>query len=451
MRHKPITAFALVLATVLGSVVLGTDRNKLAAGAAAVQIDPPIGIVMSGYGARQGVSTGTIDELRAKILVLEGEERAVALVTLDLIGPFPDAQLEEIRSRVRRSVGVEDVIFNVSHTHSGPMLRQEDPDPWQVKAVRDVGDAIERAWRGREPVRLGVGQGAVSIGHNRLYHMSRGEGRMLWRNETKIRTSPVDRTVMVLRLDRMDGTPLAVAVNYACHPVVLGPENLEYSADYPGEMMRIVGSALPGDPVVLFIQGAAGDINPYYDKTPPAHNGVGLMKETGRALATEVLRVVDAIQPRVVTDPDLRFTRSMLTFRGRWNREKVMARFEGREIPESMKRRLERMLRDSYEAPVAMLLLNREFAFVGVPAEIFVDYQIEMRERVPDIPIFFGGYTDGSLAYIPTIRGAVNGGYGASDATVVLELGAGNRMIDEAVIRLGYWTGKLRPEPDTPR
>jgi neutral ceramidase len=109
------------------------------------------------------------------------------------------------------------------------------------------------------------------------------------------------------------------------------------------------------------------------------------------------------------------------------------------------------MLRDSYDAPVTTLLLNRDFAFVGVPAEIFVDHQIALRERVPDIPIFFGGYTDGSLAYIPTILGAVSGGYGASDATVILELGAGNRMIDHAVIQLGYWTGRLKPEPETPR
>jgi neutral ceramidase len=452
MKYKSLNALAaLALVGALGSGLLAADRSELSAGVATVRIDPPTGITMAGYGARQGVSTGTLDELSARVLVLEGEERAVALVTLDLISVFPDPQLEEIRSRVRHSVGVEDVIFNASHTHSGPSLKQEAPDPWQAKAVLDVGAAIEQAWRNRQPVRLGVGQGSVSIGHNRLYLMSRGEGRMLWRNETRMRTSPVDRTVLVLRLDRMDGTPLAVVVNYACHSVVLGPENLEYSADYPGEMRRFVASSLDGDPVVLFIQGAAGDVNPYYDKTPPAHAGVRRMKQTGRMLATEVLRVLNTIQPRAVIDPDLRFTRSMLTFRGRWNREKVMARFEGREISEGMRRRLERMFRDNYEAPVSILLLNREFAFVGVPGEIFVDYQIELRERVPDLPVFFGGYTDGNLAYIPTIRAAVSGGYGASDATGVLELGAGSRMIDEAVIRIAYLTGKLRSEPDSPR
>ena len=52
-------------------------------------------------------------------------------------------------------------------------------------------------------------------------------------------TFPVDPTVGVIRIDRGDGTPLAILVNYACHPVVFGPDNLDYSADYPSEMMTI--------------------------------------------------------------------------------------------------------------------------------------------------------------------------------------------------------------------
>ena len=29
----------------------------------------------------------------------------------------------------------------------------------------------------------------------------------------------------------------------------------------------------------------------------------------------------------------------------------------------------------------------------------------------------------------------------------ISKLGAGSRMIDTAIIRLGYWTGKLQPKP----
>ena len=108
---------------------------------------------------------------------------------------------------------------------------------------------------------------------------------MFWRNETKVSTTfPVDPTVGVIRVDRGDGTPLAVMVNYACHPVVLGPENLEYSADYPSEMRRYLEEQMGHGVMAFFLQGAPGDINPYYDKTPLGDDAVNLMRETGRKL-----------------------------------------------------------------------------------------------------------------------------------------------------------------------
>jgi hypothetical protein len=42
-----------------------------------------------------------------------------------------------------------------------------------------------------------------------------------------------------------------VLVNYACHPAVLGRDNLEYSADYVGVMARTVEEAVgPGERMV---------------------------------------------------------------------------------------------------------------------------------------------------------------------------------------------------------
>lgn len=448
------TRFALLPGLLLMAGFLAgspVEAKDLMAGTARVEIRPPLNITMAGFSARKGNSDGVLDYPQAKVLVLEGKERSVALVTMDLIGIFPDFQIDALRARVAKSCGIADVIFNCSHTHSGPTVEPQNPLPWQNTAVEEIGSAVERAWSSRVPARLGIGRGSVFIAHNRLYYMSDGSGKMLWRNETKIRTSPVDPTVMLLRVDRMDGSPLVVVVNYACHPVVLGPENLKYSADYPGEMMRMVESSLPGNPMCMFVQGAAGDLNPYYDKMPINQNAVGLMQETGRTLGAEVLRVARDISTKPAPDPDIRVSRDVLQFRGRWNKEKFMARFGNQPVSEAIKARIERMFRGSYDAPLAMLLVNRDFAFVGVPAEIFVDFQIEMRERVPDIPILFGGYTNGNLAYIPTIKGAVDGGYGANETGAVLEVGAGDRLIDHAVIQLGYWTGKLKSAPETPR
>ena len=441
------------ITTVLALMALGTASaagKELQAGGATVELKPPEGMLMAGYGARTGVSKGVLDPLNAKILVFEGKHKAVALVTLDLVGVLPIPQLDEIRARVKLSSGIDDVIFNASHTHSGPYI-VEKPPAWQVKAAADIAAGIESAWKARQPARLGIGTGAVSMGHNRLFYMSDGHGKMLWRNETRIPTSPVDPTVMVLRVDGDDGKPIAVVVNYACHAVVLGPENLQYSADWPGEMKRTVEAAYPGA-VCLFVQGGAGNINPYYDKTPLIENAVGLMRETGRAVGREVIRVMPAITTRAVPDVEMKIEREAIDFPGRWNREKVL---NGVGVPVEQlafdtRNRIERATAPVYKAQVTTLLVGREFAFVGVPAEIFVDYQTDIRSRVRDFPILFGGYTNGNLGYVPTIKAAVDGGYGASQIGAFIAVGAGNRMIDAAVVRLGYWTGKLKDRVATP-
>ena len=204
---------------------------------------------------------------------------------------------------------------------------------------------------------------------------------------------------MVLRVDAEDGKPLAILVNYACHAVVLGPENLQYSADYPGEMRRVVESAYPGA-VCLFIQGGAGNINPYYDKTPIVEDAVALMRETGRTLATEVLRVTSGIKPHAVPDSDLRVATETLQFKARFDRKKVLATTDPQHLTLSGRLHIEAATRGPYEAPITTMLLGREFAYVGVPCEIFVDYQIDIRERFRDFPIIFAGYTNKNLGYV---------------------------------------------------
>ena len=437
----------LVFLLYLGSgLVADLDAQSLTAGAARVLINPPLNLPMAGYGARQGVSQGVLDDLQAKVLVLGGKENSVAFVTMDLIGVFPDSQQEQLRSRVRDSVGIQDIIFSCSHTHSGPSLKGENPDTWQKDLVERIGTAIEDAWKSRQSAKIGSGAGQAFIGHNRLYYKRLGGGKMLWRNETKIRTSPVDPTVMVVRLDRQDGSPLALIVNYACHPVVLGPENLHYSADYPGEMMRMVESSLDRS-ICFFVQGAAGDINPYYDKTPPSQGGVELMRETGRELGKEVLRVARSIITKAMAEPKIKSWREPLQLRGRWNEEEVLARLRAMNASDANLSRVGKRFRQTYSAPLTLALIGNEVGFVGTPAEIFVDYQIEIRERWRDFPLVFAGYTNGSVGYVPTIQGAVDGGYGASELGAFVEVGAGDMMIDRAVIQLARWTGKLKDKP----
>ena len=69
-----------------------------------------------------------------------------------------------------------------------------------------------------------------------------------------------DPTLTVVRLDGEDDRPVATIVHYACHPIILGPDNTYVTPEYPGIVKRVVEAALGGH--CLFVQGACGDVGP---------------------------------------------------------------------------------------------------------------------------------------------------------------------------------------------
>ncbi|HEY6391888.1 MAG TPA: hypothetical protein VIX89_11460 [Bryobacteraceae bacterium] len=419
------------------------------AGVAKANLDPPTGLPMAGYGVRY--STGTLDPLEARVLALSDGTRTIAFVTLDLCFPFDPPIMDEIRRAVRGRV--DEVIFHASHTHSGPTY-SEAPEAAQ-HAIPRVAGAIEAASRSMVAARIGNGWGQIYLGFNRRYLLPDGSVQMFWRNETKVSTTfPVDPTVGVIRIDRRDGTPLAVLVNYACHPVVLGPENLNYSADYPSEMRRYIEQEMGGGVMAFFLQGAPGDINPYYDKTPLIEDAVGMMKQTGRLLGVEAVRVAKAVTTRTPGNLRIQSKTVVLSVANRWDLDKLRAVLRDRYHIEGG--RAARLLREHMEMPVTTLLLNfsspeHNLAFVGMPGEPFVEFQMQLRAKSPVRNSFLLGYTNGYFAYFPTIAAAVRGGYGADSTVVPSEVGTGERMLNTGLISIYELLGMLSERPGAAR
>jgi hypothetical protein len=419
------------------------------AGVAKADLDPPTGLPMAGYGVRY--STGTLDPLEARVLVLSDGNRTIAFVTLDLCFPFDPPVMDEIRRAVRGSV--DEVIFHASHTHSGPTY-SEAPEAAK-HAIPRVADAIGAAARSMVAARIGSAWGQIYLGFNRRYLLPDGSVQMFWRNETKVSTTfPVDPTVGVIRVDRLDGTPLAVLVNYACHPVVLGPENLNYSADYPSEMRRYVEQEMGSGVMAFFLQGAPGDINPYYDKTPLIEDAVGMMKQTGRLLGVEAVRVARTVTTRTPGSLRIQSKTVVLSVANRWDLDKLRAVLRDRYHIEGG--RATRLLRERMEMPVTTLLMSfsspdQNLAFVGMPGEPFVEFQMQLRAKSPVRNSFLLGYTNGYFAYFPTIAAAVRGGYGADSTVVPAEVGTGERMLNTGLISIYELLGMLSDRPGVAR
>jgi len=432
-------------------IAASAQAAGLKAGVAKVEITPPLGEKMWGYFDRQAGAQGTLDPLFARVLVLEAGEKRWALVVLDLGRTFGPAQLERLRETARRSSGISSVLVQATHTHAGPVILDEYPGnavpAWETVALEKIAKAIDEARQRAVDAKLGTGDGVAYIGYNRIRVNPDGTVTMFWTNPTRVPTAPVDPTVSVLRVDAADGKPLAILVNYACHPVVFGPDNLQYSADFPGVMIKTVEQAFDGGPLCFFLQGAPGDINVYDATTPLAQDAVKKRDWSGERLGQEAARVAKGIQTHADPQASLDFAEDVMTFRLRWDlarfRQGILAAY-GQQIFDTFAAGIT----EEIKAPVATVLINKRIALMTMPGEPFVDFQINWRDRCPVREAFFLGYGNGYVGYFPTIRAASLGGYGAASATSWVEVGAGERMVDHAVARVYEMLGRLSDLPE---
>jgi hypothetical protein len=121
---------------------------------------------------------------------------------------------------------------------------RDDAACWPHGVDAPIAAAVAQACERLTPARVGAGWGSLA-GHT-------VNGRRL--------EDPVDRAVLVRRVDDTAGAPLGLYYGFACHPVVLGADNREVSADRPGQAARILEQEL--GPVAVFGQGACADVNP---------------------------------------------------------------------------------------------------------------------------------------------------------------------------------------------
>ena len=276
------------------------------AGAARCVITPPTGMTMGGYAAREGVAQDKAGELYATALVFEDERTRIAILALDLLfvqEPLASNLRQDIGARI--GVSKSNVMLNCSHTHCGPTSEglQYDDDEHQ-KRFRDAYNARLRnelpalaalAVHRLRPARIGLGEGEARIGINRRERQADGS-ILLGENPD----GPVDHSVRVIRLDDVEGKPIAVVFAHGCHTVTMGPKWLHWSSDYVGPARQLIEQNVGG--LSLFVQANAGDINPL--------TGIGTKEDNtdekrrlGLTLGAEVLKVLATIYTESIRGP----------------------------------------------------------------------------------------------------------------------------------------------------
>lgn len=408
--------------------------GELRAGVARVEITPSTLMSMYGYANRKcGPANGTHDPLFAKVLVLDSGGSRMALVTADL-GSLVS---ERLRREVAEKLGIPLLLLSASHTHSAPAFLPSvsvpAPGPeataYLEELERRIFGAVEEASRSMFPARLGIGRGSLQLGYNRLLLRDDGRARALFDNLERVPYGPVDPEVVLLRVEDDGGRARALLVHYAAHAVVLGPTSCKYSADYPGVVQSAVERELEGTQV-MFVQGGAGDINPLFQgRSGREAEDFAVMEKMGALLAGEVLRVNKGVRPLAPVADAIRFRSELLTLADRWEKEKTI------------------------EVGITTILIGREIAIAATPGEPLHRLQRMWKEQA-DVPHpLFYGYTWSAggtwPGYIPDLRSAAYGGYGA-DASTRVETGAGEKIILRHLTLLYDLLGMWRDKPGRP-
>lgn len=419
--------------------VLVHERVLLKAGVAKVEITPAESMPMYGYSNRAcGPSNGVHDPLTAKVLVLESALTRMAIITLDLGSMVSDKLHHEAAAKLKIPI----LLLAASHTHSGPLFLPSSQTPtslagqtsgapaYREQLEKKLLDALEHASQNMFEARLRTARGSLQLGYNRLVQREHGRARAVFDNLERVPYGPVDPEFQLLEVTDARGEAKALLVHYAVHSVVLGPSNCKYSADYPGALQAAIEAAVPGVQA-MFVQGGAGDINPLFlGRAKDEQKDFAQVDRMGKLLAAEVLKTRASLLPLTHASLPIHATATALRFKDRWEANRT------------------------HEIGITTVLIGRDIAIATLPGEPMHKLQTLWKEQadVP-FPLFYGyTYSNGGVwaGYVPDLRTAAYGGYGGDSAGTRLEVGAGERIMQQHLIHLFDLRGMWQTSPGAP-
>lgn len=265
--------------------------TEIKAGHSSVVLPIPIGSPLGGYTARaRGLiggpnpvdkrpqrfaksfvpTVGIHDALRAEVLALEAGGEKIVLVRLD--APYVmENTLFEVEAKVAPDGSMRGhIVLSGSHSHSSwggyqpsLVLMAGSDRPKEELAQRfseSIAGAIKEAMAAMVPAKIGISVQKPFDPMDEVNRDRRGDNNDVLGPDGNTAGKNKDPNIWMMRVDKLDGTPLAAIVDFPIHGTVSDSDNPLASSDATGGITRALTHEL-GYPVLHF-QGPAGDVSP---------------------------------------------------------------------------------------------------------------------------------------------------------------------------------------------
>lgn len=395
------------------------------AGFARVNINPPIGTLMYGFGGRDKArGCGAIhDDIFARACYIRQGDEELLVMGFDLLF-FSRAQADRYKGAIgaRLDLSPRQILLNTSHSHAGPMLGHGqwcyadyfEPDRLYLDQLeRAFIVAAEDAKRSARDVTVWSGTTTTTLPLNR--RRPDGKGGVTWAPHTP---GPTYNELPLTLLKDKQGVPVCLLFSVSCHPSSVGGH--EVSADYPGLAMDLIDKHM-GVKCSLFLQGAGGDTKAIYTGKGDHFQGSWEAVENGgKHVGKEVIdglsRGLTQVEPALAS----RLVEVDMPLEPTGDRESFLRQASDDKLPDWHRwwaqRQVERIDRRMLPATGPLLIhgvnLGGGLRMIGVEAEIVAEIGSLIRGQFTSGITFPLGYCDGTQFYLPSSRQiATEGGY----------------------------------------
>jgi neutral ceramidase len=459
--------------------------TQLKAGFAERDITPDIGMEKPGNYIKEH-HRRFHDPCKIRVAVFDDGRKRVALVGVDAV-MIPRPVVLAARKQIQQQCGIppEAVLVGASHSHSsGPvgMVQPGDYDfaspfvrklAYQISQCADA-DYLERVQTEivtgvchadslRVEARCGFGSGREDkSAFNRRFRMRNG---LTWTypgqgNPDIIGyAGPTDPEVGVIGSWDTSGRLMGCVVNFACHADA-SPD--EISANWIYYLEKTIRGALGKDVIVVFLQGACGDVENEDQLTSyKPREGEDAPRLVGERVGAEAVKVLVTAYPGDFSPLDA--ASSVLQIKRRVpNPERVRKCIEvaqGNREEEGYTKWIfakEIVLLDALltQHPVAEVEVQAvqvgPAVFLSNPAELFCQYGLDIKSKSPFKFTYPVELANGCVGYVPTEEafGPHGGGYETRLTSYSnLEPTAGQQMVEKALELAGKLKPGAVPEP----